>query len=182
MITLQIKARLQTIWNCVSLNWRPTMEKPSRKIYLKDESNFAFDNEGCEKSLDGSVCTNIRWLFSLPVYCWKAAFSGIHRANARWRIHYIRSTLFGSKPAVIPVQCIVSSRLHGLVMVRTGGLEPPRGYPRQILSLLRLPIPPRPHPVVTDQLKKSVELVYMLARWVQAQEYSILAYFLNLHS
>ena len=49
-------------------------------------------------------------------------------------------------------------------MVRTGGLEPPRGYPRQILSLLRLPIPPRPHPVVTDQLKKSVELVYMLAR------------------
>lgn len=30
-------------------------------------------------------------------------------------------------------------------MVRTGGLEPPRGYPRQILSLLRLPIPPRPH-------------------------------------
>ncbi len=29
-------------------------------------------------------------------------------------------------------------------MVRTGGLEPPRGRPRQILSLLRLPVPPRP--------------------------------------
>src|ERR1017187_4945274 len=28
-------------------------------------------------------------------------------------------------------------------MVRTGGVEPPRSFPRQILSLVRLPIPPR---------------------------------------
>ena len=32
------------------------------------------------------------------------------------------------------------SALYFLVQVK--GLEPPRGHPRQILSLLRLPIPP----------------------------------------
>ena len=30
-------------------------------------------------------------------------------------------------------------------MVPRGGLEPPRGYPRQILSLVRLPVPPPRH-------------------------------------
>ncbi len=38
----------------------------------------------------------------------------------------------------------IYNKLSALQLVRTGGLEPPRGYPRQILSLLRLPVPPRP--------------------------------------
>ena len=68
-------------------------------------------------------------------------------------------------------------------MVRTGGLEPPRGYPRQILSLLRLPIPPRPHPVVTDQLKISGSCLHACALSSSARALNsdyFLAYFLNL--
>ena len=37
-------------------------------------------------------------------------------------------------------------------LVPRGGLEPPRGYPRQILSLVRLPVPPPRHTDIIGDL------------------------------
>ena len=45
-------------------------------------------------------------------------------------------------------------------MVRTAGLEPARGYPRQILSLLCLPIPPRPQ-VASDNDAKEFRIRFL---------------------
>lgn len=44
----------------------------------------------------------------------------------------------------LPFKLLGGVNMQKKHMVRTAGLEPARGYPRQILSLLCLPIPPRP--------------------------------------
>ena len=44
-------------------------------------------------------------------------------------------------------------------MVPRGGLEPPRGYPRQILSLVRLPVPPPRHTDIIGDLPLRVLII-----------------------
>ena len=54
--------------------------------------------------------------------------------------------------------CKKKSRLKALV--RAAGLEPAQGYPREILSLLCLPIPPCPREVqVIARVLSSVHLL-----------------------
>ena len=59
-------------------------------------------------------------------------------------IIYTREKGFLNPNFALPFKLLGDMNMQNLQMVRTAGLEPARGYPRQILSLLCLPIPPRP--------------------------------------
>ncbi len=126
------------------------IERLEHQRSVEEERLARMEREGALKTPDFEKAYRTAMEFlANPLKLWRSQRIEDRRAAVKLtfasQLRYKRNDGYRTADIALPFRVLGDLTQPGSSMVRTAGLEPARPFGRQILSLLRLPIPPCPH-------------------------------------